>query len=76
MTGVCGRPRGRALSYLPLGLNMPLCNLFFRNGFVEVPRRSLGVNIVAYFYYPPDDKDEFGCDEDISPLQIKRDAKS
>lgn len=55
---------------------MPLCNMFFRNDFVEVPRRSLGVNILAYCYYPSDDKDEFGCDEDISSLQIKPETKS
>ena len=50
--------------------------MFFRNDFVEVSRRSPGVNIPAYCYYPSDDKDEFGCDEDISALQIELETKT
>lgn len=49
--------RGWAVFYLQLGLNMSLYNMFFRNDFVEVPRRSLRVNILAYCYNPSDAKE-------------------
>lgn len=52
-----GEREKMGLSYLQVGLNMSLSDMFFRNDFIEVPGRSLGVNILCYCCYLSDAKE-------------------